>query len=432
MLSIGPGIVVAGSVMGSGELINTPLQAAKFGFVLLWAVVLSCAIKYFLQVEIGRHCIVHGRTTVAALNQCPGPKWRGTSWIALIYLAGYTITLASLIGIVGAVGGVLHAAAPLTEDATTSARTWGILMIALTQLLLWRGIYNHMEKLVAMLVAGFSLSVVAGIAFLQGTPYAISWEQFTSGWTFSLGNDARAGAYAVVSLIGALGTKANELFMYPYWILEKGYGAHVGAKETPGWTERARGWVRVLQVDAGAATLLATVCTVAYFLLGAAILSSMPEKPEGLGVVDHMSQMFTETYGPWSRSIFLIGAFCTLFSTLVVATAATGRMWSDLLASLGVFDRGNSYATSRCHRVVQSVYLVGIGIAFLLLPAQPQTLVVFGQFFAGAFNTPLLMFAICYVAFRTDAAARMSRPTAALLVLSVAVMLACLVGALFS
>lgn len=79
MLSIGPGIVVAGSVMGSGELINTPLQAAKFGFVLLWAVVLSCAIKYFLQVEIGRHCIVRGRTTVAALNQCPGPKWRGTS-----------------------------------------------------------------------------------------------------------------------------------------------------------------------------------------------------------------------------------------------------------------------------------------------------------------------------------------------------------------
>jgi amino acid permease len=50
---IGPGIVVAGSVMGSGELINTPVQAAKFGFVLLWVVLLSCVIKYFLQVEIG-------------------------------------------------------------------------------------------------------------------------------------------------------------------------------------------------------------------------------------------------------------------------------------------------------------------------------------------------------------------------------------------
>ena len=32
LLAIGPGIVVTGSVIGSGELINTPVQAAKFGF----------------------------------------------------------------------------------------------------------------------------------------------------------------------------------------------------------------------------------------------------------------------------------------------------------------------------------------------------------------------------------------------------------------
>src|SRR5688500_5154150 len=76
---IGPGIVVAGSVIGGGELINTPLQAAKFGFVLLWAVILSCLIKFFLQVEIGRHCMVHNRSTVEALNICPGPRFRRTS-----------------------------------------------------------------------------------------------------------------------------------------------------------------------------------------------------------------------------------------------------------------------------------------------------------------------------------------------------------------
>ena len=79
LLASGPGIVVAGSVMGSGELINTPIQAAKFGFVLLWVVIVSCLIKYFLQVEIARHCLIHNRTTVEALNICPGPKIRNTS-----------------------------------------------------------------------------------------------------------------------------------------------------------------------------------------------------------------------------------------------------------------------------------------------------------------------------------------------------------------
>lgn len=425
VLAIGPGIVVAGSVMGSGELINTPLQAATFGFVLLWAVVLSCVIKYFLQVEIGRHCLVHQRTTVEALNLCPGPKWRGTSWIPLLYLAGYTVTLASLIGIVGATGGVLHAAWPLFEDKNLSARVWGLAMVALTQLLLWRGIYDHLEKLVAILVAGFSLSVVAGLILLQGTPYAIRWENVASGFTFSLGDHPRAAALAVVSLMGALGTTANELYMYPYWILEKGYGSHVGPVESPGWIERARGWTRVLQLDAGLATLLATVCTMAYFLLGAAILRDLPERPDDLDVVDRMSGMYTQTYGQWSRGLYLFGAFCTLYSTLVVSTAATGRMWSDTLSSLGYLDRRQPRSLTRCHQAVQTIYLVGIAFCFLVLPPEPQRLVVFGQYFSGIFNTPLLMFGICWFAFRTHRAVRMRWTTAVALLASVVVIVAC-------
>ena len=106
LLAIGPGIVVSGSVMGSGELINAPLQAAEFGFVLLWAAILSCLIKYFLQVEIARHCLVHNRTPVEALNLCPGPNIRGTSWVGLLYMVGYTISLASVVGILGAIAGL--------------------------------------------------------------------------------------------------------------------------------------------------------------------------------------------------------------------------------------------------------------------------------------------------------------------------------------
>ncbi len=36
LMAIGPGIVVSGAVIGSGELINVPLQAATFGFTLFW------------------------------------------------------------------------------------------------------------------------------------------------------------------------------------------------------------------------------------------------------------------------------------------------------------------------------------------------------------------------------------------------------------
>ena len=45
LLAIGPTIVVSGSLIRSGELINVPVQAACFGFVLFWAVILSCLFR---------------------------------------------------------------------------------------------------------------------------------------------------------------------------------------------------------------------------------------------------------------------------------------------------------------------------------------------------------------------------------------------------
>ncbi len=108
LLAIGPGIVVSGSVIGSGELINVPVQAATFGFVVFWAVILSCVIKFFLQVELGRHCLVHNRTTIQALNTCPGPRFRGTSWIGLVFMVGYTAFMVTVGGIMASTAGLFN------------------------------------------------------------------------------------------------------------------------------------------------------------------------------------------------------------------------------------------------------------------------------------------------------------------------------------
>jgi hypothetical protein len=68
-------------------------------------------------------------------------------------------------------------------------------------------------------------------------------------------------------------------------------------------------------------------------------------------------------------------------------------------------------------------------LVFLAFSEAPATLVVFGQFFSGVFNTPLLMFGICWLAFKTDQRVRMSVTTALALLASVAVITACvLVG----
>ena len=425
LLTLGPGIVLAGGVIGSGELINTPLQAARFGFVLLWAVIISCLIKYFLQVEVGRHCIVHQRTIFEALNSFPGPKFRGTSWIVLLFMLAWTPSQIGAVGIVGALAGLLHSLAPL--QAGWSVPLWSLVVVLTIQALLWKGLYRHLEKAMVTLVVGFSLSVLLGLVMLQGTAYALTTGEIFSGLTFSMGDQSpRLAAYAVISLMGALGVAGTELFVYSYWVMEKGYAKHVGPPTSDGWLGRARGWVRLLQVDAGLATLLATTVTVAYFLLGCAILFRQGQMPEGIGVVEQMSLIYTDTYGNWSRGVFLFGAFCTLFSTVLAGTAANGRAYTDLLCSLGLVNRNLQSSVNRSHRVVQSIFLASALVLFLLMQSPPATLVILSGYFIALFGMPLAMIGICWLAFRTDKRLRMNRVTAVLLLISVVVISTCL------
>jgi manganese transport protein len=411
LAQIGPGLVVTGSVIGSGELINTPKRAAEFGFTLLWVVVLSCVIKWWLQVELGRYCLVNNLTTVQALNTLPGPRWRKTHLIALLYGVGYVFSMATL-------GGILTATAGLLKDVFGGhLLVWAVITYAVTVFLLYRGLYATLEVAVTLLVAGFSLSVLVCLALVQFSSYRVSWEQLSQGLTFRIPHSA---GYAIISLIGALGTTANEMFMYPYWILEGGYARHVGPSEAGGpskaWYARARGWLRVMKVDALCATCLATIVTLGYYLVGAAVLFG--KDVGGLDVVKDVSRMYTETYGAWSYVVFMFGGFCTLFSTLIVVAAATGRMGADFAASLGCIRWDDEPARTRVIRGFMLLFMTAwLGMACVM--TRPENYVAFGQAVNGLINTPLLVIGIVLMAFRVDRRLRMGPLHAFLLLASV-------------
>ena len=131
LLAIGPAIVVSGSVIGSGELINVPVQAATFGYILFWAVILSCVIKYFLQVELGRYCLVHNRTTIQALNHLPGPRIRGTNILGILYIVGYTLSVVTVGGIMAATAGLFTSVMPLGDNAAFSTTIWSFVIFGI-------------------------------------------------------------------------------------------------------------------------------------------------------------------------------------------------------------------------------------------------------------------------------------------------------------
>src|SRR5678815_5208976 len=77
---IGPGIVLAASIVGSGELIATTTLGAQVGYAALWIVLVSCAIKPVVQGELGRYTIATGHTGLEGFDRVPGPRL-GVSWL---------------------------------------------------------------------------------------------------------------------------------------------------------------------------------------------------------------------------------------------------------------------------------------------------------------------------------------------------------------
>src|SRR5436309_15211606 len=117
---IGPGLILAASIVGTGELINTTSLGAKAGFSLLWLILLSCVIKVFVQVEMGRYAITHGKTSLAAFDTLPGPRL-GASWLCWLWLVMTLATQAQIAAMEGTVGQAAHMAFPGASEAMARA-----------------------------------------------------------------------------------------------------------------------------------------------------------------------------------------------------------------------------------------------------------------------------------------------------------------------
>lgn len=59
---IGPGIVVAATGVGAGDLVATLIAGSNFGYTLLWAAVIGCLVKISLAEAAGRWHLSTGRT----------------------------------------------------------------------------------------------------------------------------------------------------------------------------------------------------------------------------------------------------------------------------------------------------------------------------------------------------------------------------------
>jgi hypothetical protein len=141
-----------------------------------------------------------------------------------------------------------------------------------------------------------------------------------------------------------------------------------------------------------------TIATLAFYVLGAAVLHGMEKVPQRYEMVATLSNMYTESIGGWALFLFLVGAFFVLFSTFFVYIASLARMATDCLKVLGLIDFEDYQERMRWIGIFCVVFPV-LYCALYITFAAPVYMVLIGGVMQASF-LPVLGFSALYLRYK--------------------------------
>ncbi len=256
------------------------------------------------------------------------------------------------------------------------------------------------------MVFSFTIITVINLFVLQKSGiWAVSGGELLDGLKFQLppaqpGSD-KTPLLTALAAFGIIGVGASELVAYPYWCIEKGYARFTGPRDdSEAWGERARGWLRVLRWDAWCSMVVYTFATIAFYLLGAAILHRTGLNPGGTELVRTLGVMYEPVFGQWAQAVFLFGAIAVLYSTFFVANAGHSRVFTDALrvTGLGIKDEKARQKSVKIFGIVFPMLCLGL---YLLVQA-PVALVLISGIMQGIMLPMLAGAALWFRYRRTD------------------------------
>src|SRR5688572_15571133 len=197
----GPGLIVAATGIGSGDVVAGTVSGATYGTVLLWAILLGAFFKFVLSEGIARWQLATGLTAVEGWAEHLPP------WVKHyfgVYLVLWTVAVTAALTNAPGLG-----LANLTGGAVP--QSWGSVLHTLVGgAFVLAGGYATFEKVIKALVGvmGFSVLICA-ILTLDDPAGALSG-------MFVPSVPAGSGMY-VLALIGGIGGSITML-SYNYWM----------------------------------------------------------------------------------------------------------------------------------------------------------------------------------------------------------------------
>jgi Mn2+/Fe2+ NRAMP family transporter len=299
---VGPGIVVAATGVGAGDLVATLIAGSKYGYTLLWAAVIGCIVKIALAEATGRWHLATGRTIFDG--------WRSLGPWTTVYFAVYVVVWGFVYG------GTAMSSSGLPLDAlfpgVLDLKGWAIITGLIGLVFVWFNRYAVFEKVMTVLI-GIMFVVVVYVAIRVSPDIGASF----AGLVPVLPDGS---IFYTLGLIGGVGGTIT-MAAYGYWVNAKG------------WTDSS--WMKMMRLDNRVAYITTGIFVVAMLIVGAELLHStniaIAEGDKGLADLDRVLE---NRFGGFTSTLFLIGFFATSFTSLIGVWQGVSLMFADFVERL--------------------------------------------------------------------------------------------------
>ena len=298
---LGPGLLVAATGIGAGDLATASFTGSILGTAVLWAAVVGAFLKFVMTEGLARYQLATGDTLLEGLVRRLG---RPLGWLFLPYLVIWSFFVAS--ALMSACGVTLHAMIPLFDDAAEGKIAFGILSSLVGMALVFIGGYGLFEKVMRVCIGVMFVTVIVTAGLLWPGTGAV-----LKGLVIPTIPDIPGqGLSWTVALMGGIGGTFTVL-CYGYWIREEG--------------RTGSAFLRTCRIDLAVGYAATALFGVAMVIIG----STIEIEGRGASLLIQLSQQLVGPLGETGKWLFLVGAFGAVFSSLLGVWQAVPYLFAD-------------------------------------------------------------------------------------------------------
>lgn len=280
--NLGPGLVVAATGLGAGDIVAAAVAGAQYGTTLVWVALAGGFLKFCLNEGIGRWQLVTGTTLLEGWF-AHLPKFVTGYFFLYLILWSFMVAAAMM----AATGLGAYALWPVL-----SPQEWGALHALVTLAIVWSGKWALFESLMKFCIALMFFAVLACAALVLPEAPGLLAEMFRP--SIPEGN-----VTTVVSVMGGVGGSVT-IMSYGYWIREAGW--------------KGTGMLKTMRWDLGVSYLLTALFAASVIVLAAGV---RPEVIQGNGMAVAFAEQLVPYTGEVGKWLFLVGFWGAVWSSML-------------------------------------------------------------------------------------------------------------------